>query len=178
MLSLAQQQQGLLAILQGRPVNLESDPWLLSVAQCRGRDMIREIGLWWQRFQIESYCRYTSRLMKWMGCFEDCVNRHFNENPTPPSIEELTSQFLSSLENHEDPLLRSVAAFEMACMALSDDRGDNAIIYWDRNPNEVMDALSNFKRLPGPEAGARYFLRMSTESPKIVSCVRIPLRDE
>jgi hypothetical protein len=172
MLNLAQQQQGLLAILQGRTAEAESDPWLDSVTQSRGLGLLREIASWWQQFQIEWQCRYTSRLMKRMGCFADYVTAHFRENPTPPSIEELTTQFLSSLQNHQNPLLRAVAAFELACIAFTDNPEYSATITWDRNPEQVMKALDSFEPPPESEPGTRYVLQIGAEFPGSVSCVR------
>lgn len=177
MLSLAQQQQGLLAILQGRQINTKRDPWLDSVTQSRGLGLLREIASWWQQFQIEWQCRYTSRLMKRMGCFADYVTAHFGENPTPPSIEELTTQFLSSLQNHQDPLLRAVAAFELACIVCTDNPEHTATITWDRNPEQVMNALNSFEPLPEHEPGTRYVLQMGAQLPGSINCVRETLSD-
>jgi hypothetical protein len=171
MLTLAQQQQGLLAILRGQAVEVEADPWLADVAQSDGLRMIRQIASWWQRFQIESQCRFTSRLMKRMGCFEEYAAAHFAEYPAPASIEELSSQFLSSLRGNENTLLRAVATLELLCIT-SGVAERTAIVYWDRDPNKVMDALNCGRGLPEAEAGVRYVLRMSPELPGGVSCVR------
>jgi hypothetical protein len=182
MLTLAQQQQSLAAILRGQAVDVEAgpclvDPWLANVAQSGGLRMIRQITSWWQRFQIESQCRYTARLMKQMGCFEQYVTAHFAEHPAPASIEELSSQFLSSLQGHENSLLRAVASLELLCITSSDVAERTAIIYWDRNPNKVMDALNCCDGLPEAEAGVRYVLRMSPELPGGISCVLEALPD-
>jgi hypothetical protein len=172
MLSLAEQQQCLLAILQGRPVDTNDDAWLESVTESRELILLREIASWWQQFQIEWQCRYTSRLMKRMGCFPEYVAAHFRENPTLPSIEELTTQFLSSLQNHQNPLLHAVAAFELACIAFADNPELTATINWDRNPEQVMKALNSFEPLPELEPGTRYVLQIGAEFPGGVSCVR------
>jgi hypothetical protein len=172
LLTLAQQQQSLVAILRGQSVDVEEDLWLADVAQSHGLRMIRQIASWWQRFQIESQCRYTSRLMKRMGCFEEYVTAHFAEHSAPASIEELSSQFLSSLQDHENSLLCAVASLELLCITLPDVTERTAIIYWDRNPNKVMAALNCCEELPEAEAGVRYVLRMSPELPGGVSCVR------
>lgn len=176
MLTLAQQQQSLARILRGHAVDVEADRWLADVAQSEGLRMLGQIASWWQRFQIESQCRYTSRLMKRMGCFEEYVTAHFAEYPAPASIEELSSQFLSSLRDHENLLLRAVASLELLCITSSEDERI-AIIYWDRNPNKVMDALHCCTALPEAEAGVRYVLRMSPELPGEINCVREVLPD-
>jgi hypothetical protein len=172
MLSLAEQQQGLRSILRGQPVDTEADPWLASVAESRGLDVLRDIAAWWQRFQIEWQCRYTSRLLKRMGCFEECVSAHFAEHPAPPAIEEMSGQFLLSLSRHHDALLRAVAGFELACIARAGGRKDTVTVEWDRNPNTVMDALNRGGGLPEAEEGVRYVLKIGPELPGGVACVR------
>ena len=180
MLTPEQQQRSLLAIIRGRSVDgdavTHSDPWLEEVQDSSGLKMIHTIALWWQRFQIEWQCRYTSRLMKRLGCFESYLADHFRKHPTPPSIEELTAQFLSSLQRHDDPLLRAVASLELACIRSSAAPSRATTIFWDRNPNQVMDALDRFAQLPAPEPKVRYILRMDSSLPGGVSCKRQVLR--
>jgi hypothetical protein len=175
MLTPEQQQRSLLAIVRGAS-KPHSDPWLESVEASPGLKMIHTIALWWQRFQIEWQCRYTSRLMKRLGCFESYVEAHFRKHPTPPSIEELTAQFLSSLQRHEDPLLRAVASLELACIQSNITPERSTTIFWDRDPNQVMDALDRFAKLPDPEPKVRYILRMGANLPDGITCKRQILR--
>jgi len=175
MLSIEQQQRSLLAILSRRPADLHADPWLESVASSPGLRMIHEIAFWWQRFQIEWQCRYTSRMMKRLGCFESYVAAHFRRHPTPPSIEEMSAQFLSSLKRHRDPVLRAVARLEMACIGSNVRRGarpGTTIIYWDRDPNRVMEALDRSLELPEREPNVRYSMRLEGGLSGGMSCKR------
>jgi hypothetical protein len=176
MLTLEQQQRGLLALIRHRPtpVDLNSDPWLEEVASSAGLKMVHAIALWWQRFQIEWQCRYTSRMMKRLGCFDSYLADYFRERSAPRSIEELSVQFLASLEDHDDPILRAVARLELAC--IQSNREQTTTIYWDRNPNQVMDALDRFAELPAPEPNVRYILRMGADLPGGVTCKRQMLR--
>lgn len=166
----------LLAIVRGASSKSHSDPWLESVQVSPGLKMIHAIALWWQRFQIEWQCRYTSRLMKRLGCFESYLETHFRKHPAPPSIEEMTAQFLNSLERHEDPLLRAVARLELTCIESKVAPAHTTTIFWDRNPNQVMDALDRFTKLPDPEPKVRYILRMGANLPNGISCKRQVLR--
>ena len=114
--------------------------------------------------------------MKRLGCFESYVEAHFRKHPIPPSIEELTAQFLSSLQRHEDPLLRAVASLELACIQSNITPERSTTIFWDRDPNQVMDALDRFAKLPDPEPKVRYILRMGANLPDGISCKRQILR--
>ncbi|WP_263353048.1 hypothetical protein [Acidicapsa acidisoli] len=144
--------------------------------------MTQSVSLWWRRMQLERRCRYTARLMKRLGCFDDSVAAHLREYPAPPSVDEMCAHFLSSLKNHRDPVLRAVSALELACIWPVDPfapfgaRPRTTTIYWDRNPNQVMDALDRSASLPDPEPRVRYVLRMGSDTPNGVTCVRQLLR--
>jgi hypothetical protein len=114
--------------------------------------------------------------MKRLGCFESYLAEHFRKHPAPPSIEEMSRHFLSSLERHDDPLLRAVARLELTCIESKVAPAHTTIIFWDRNPNEVMDALDRYAQLPDPEPKVRYILRMGANLPGGISCKRQVLR--
>lgn len=171
MMTLAQQQQALLRILRRDTRPAETDPWLAQVVDSPGLAMVHEIAAWWLRFQIESHCRLTSRLMKRMDCFDSYLAAHAAENTIPPAVEELTRQFLTSLAGHPDPLLRAVAAFELVCLAPS-GLPHAVITLWDRNPSVALSALSQSTELPPPEHNAQYTLTLGPGSPPSIHCTR------
>lgn len=183
MLTLLEQQQRLLDILRGRLASnersgldttthdmIKSDPWLASVVGSPGLLVMRLTASWWQRFQIESSCRYSSRLMKRLGCFERYLAAHFAMYSAPAAIEELATQFLASLAEHENPLLCAVAQFELFCVGSAEAPSRDITIFWDRDPQAVMVALDRFQPLPEPAAGVRYRLQLSSINP--VTCTR------
>lgn len=169
---LAQQQFALRELLRSRPVDLAADAWLIRVAQSRGLSLLKQIASWWQRFQLESQCRYTTRLMKRLGCFESWLAAHCAAQPAPTSPEDLSARFLSSLHTHEDCLLRAVASFELACLTPPSARRSTTLTFWDRNPDAVMDALDRRLELPPPEPDILYVLRIG---PSGISCTRKPI---
>jgi hypothetical protein len=182
MLTLREQQQSLRRILTGPPScepqtdRLHADPWLTEVRQSPGLAMTREIASWWLRFQIESQCIYTSRLMKRMRCYETSLDDYFSRNPTPPAIEELSRQFLSSLASYPDPLVRAVAAFELECLIPSATAHIPVAIVWDRNPQHALEALTSGAALPAPDPTTRYILTIGppqSTAPRSVSCTPI-----
>jgi len=192
MLNVARQSNGLLAIRtqpltdrrssrdvthrdqNQRSVDHDSRPQSLSKSH--------SVSLWWRRMQIERRCRYTARLLKRLNCFHDFANAYLRMHPAPHSVDEMCAHFLASLKNHRHPVLRAVAALELACMWPVDPfapfgaRPRITTIYWDRNPNQVMDALDRDEHLPDREPRVRYVLRMGSDTPNGVSCVRQLLR--
>jgi hypothetical protein len=189
MLTLLEQQQKLRDILRGRPAGnetsglgttthdtIESDPWLASVVGSPGLIIMRLTASWWQRFQIESSCRYSSRLMKRLGCFERYLAAHFATHSAPDAIEKLSTQFLASLAKHENPLLCAVAQFELFCVGSAEAPSRDIAIFWDRDPQAVLVALDQFQPLPEPVAGVRYRLQLSSTNP--TNCTRESLIEE
>jgi len=148
----------------------------------QGLQIIHDIAQWWQRIQIGRQCRYTARMMKRLGCFEEQITEYLRDHTHSKSIDEICAQFLATLVNHKDPVLRAVARLELACLQPIDpftplgSRSRVITIYWDRNPNQVMDALDRFAELPEPEPRVRYVLRLCADLPNGVTCVRQALR--
>lgn len=172
MITLTQQQESLRAILKGRAAQTAGDPWLEEVSSSRGLAMLRITIAWWQRFQIESQCRYTARLLKRQSAFATSVTACFAQQTASPAIEELGVQFLSWLSAHKDPLVRSVAAFERACLAPPRIGQDHFAVVWDRNPVDVLLALESNTSLPPTEPGIRYTLVLSPSLPQGMICTR------
>ncbi len=173
MSTLARQQLAVLALIKRRPADLGGDPWLEKLASSPELDLVREIALWWRRFQIESLCRYTSRLLKRRGCFEQVVEKYFEANATSPYIEQAGPAFLDSLRAHPDPLVCSVAQFELACIGLREPNPPHFRIVWDRDPNLALAALETFALLPAPD-GFEYVMDVDAAIPGAISCIRQP----
>jgi len=112
MSELERRQRALLALLKQRPVADCNDPRLKRVAASRELEMLREIALWWRRFQIEAVCRSTSRLLKKLGRFHAEVAAYFAANATSPFIEDLADGFLEYLSGDENADVASLASLE------------------------------------------------------------------
>jgi hypothetical protein len=152
--ALALQQRGALALIKSRPLE-NVDPWLKQVAESNQLRMLREIALWWRKFQLGIQCMYTARLMRRLGEFESSVEEYFTSAATSPFIEELSRVWLRSLERHPDSAVRCVAAFERCVIERRAGFSAATEILWDRDPRLVFDALDNGS--PLPEAGEKIF---------------------
>ena len=161
-------------MLKGRPVHPTGDEWLSRVTGSREFDMLREIALWWRCFQISAQCRYTSRLLERLRCFEQLVAAYFESRATPPYIERLAYEFLDSLATHPDEFIRAVAASEAALETLRIPGSRAVEVVWDRNPDLVFGALENREPMPGIDFEYSYRLRIGHEIPGTVECVRTP----
>jgi hypothetical protein len=171
MTTLEIQQRGLLAIIKNRPVDTKADAWLERIAGSRQAAMVSEIALWWRRFQIESQCRYTSRLLKRLGIYQLEVQKYFESAAASPYIEKLATGFLRSLTSHAEPLVASVAKFELACLAVNESVKRSRIV-WDRNPETTIRALEQLTDLPPAEIGHFYSMELGLDIPGRVACSR------
>jgi hypothetical protein len=171
MTQLELQQRGLLNLIKNRAAPPE-DAYLRRVANSCELAMVREIAVWWRVFQIEDQCRFTSRLLKSCGCFEDVVMTYFDNHRTSPFIEELSRDFLKSLRDHHDSLIRAVSAFELALLKVRSGSAECFEVVWDRNPQNVMLALEESRLLPSPEIGSLYRMRIGRDLPRTVVCTR------
>jgi hypothetical protein len=171
MTQLERQQRGLLNLVKNRGVSAE-DAYLREVANSRGLEMVREIAVWWRAFQIEDQCHFTSRLLKRCECFEDVVVTYFNNHRTSPFIEELSQDFLNSLGDHPDRLIRAVSEFELALLKVRAGSDECFEVLWDRYPENVILALEESSWLPPPEIGCLYRMRIGRDLPRMVVCTR------
>jgi hypothetical protein len=169
MTQLERQQRGLLNLIKNRGAPPE-DAYLRQVANSRELAMVREIAVWWREFQIEDQCYFTSRLLKRRECFEDVVMTYFNNHRTSPFIEELSQDFLNSLRDHPDWLIRAVSEFELALLKVRTGSAECFEVLWDRYPEKVILALEENSRLPPPEIGCLYRMRIGRDLPRMVVC--------
>jgi len=145
--------------------------WLHLIAGSREAAMVSEIALRCRHFQIESQCRYTSRLLKRLGIYDLEVRKCFESSSAPPYIEKLTTGFLRALTTHADPLVSSVAKFELACLAVNESVKRSRIV-WDRNPETTIRALDQSTDLPPAETGHFYSMELAMDTPQHVACSR------
>jgi hypothetical protein len=174
MTSLEQQQRGLLALIKHR--NLETgDAWLRQIAGSKQMEMLAEIALWWRLYQINEQCRYTARLLRRLGRYQETVKAFFERGVTSPYIEKLSRDFLLSLNTHPDALIAAVAAFELACleMPVSAKRWQ---IVWDREPADVLVALDQETEIPAAEVGCHYLMHVGADVPGSAVCTRFSHR--
>jgi hypothetical protein len=168
---LERQQRGLLALLKGQGLQRE-DPYLSRVAESAGLPLLQKIARWWIAVSIEAQCRYTSRLLKRTGDFECAVEKLYARRGAMPFIEELGFEFLRQMIEHEDVLVRSVAAFERAALLGQYGRDGTCEILWDRHPEKTVSALEYGEDLPEHEPGWFYRLQFIGGQPPTMQCSR------
>jgi hypothetical protein len=173
MSSLAAPQRGVLALIKNREIK-ERDAWINSIERSPQLEMLREIALWWRCFQLSAQCRFTTLLLRRMGCFEHTVASFFSGQGTSPYIEQLGRSFLVYVKNRSSGTIYMIAAIELAFDALRSMEIESPIqeIVCDRNPDEVFAALIQGNSLPEADPEFRYRLFVGRELPNGIQCVR------
>ena len=161
-MDLREQQRGLLRLLKKRGTVTADDEYLLRVSRSDELGLAREIAVWWRALGIERNCPQTSLLLKRLGRFEPTVESFYCEHSTSPYMEEMARQFLLSLSSDSDPLLAALASFELACTRLAAGEDGEFVINWDRDPNQVFQALQSNGALPAPDGN--HVVKLSRQS--------------
>jgi hypothetical protein len=164
-------QRGLLDLVKNRG-GCPDDAYLRRVAASPALGMLREIAVWWRAFVLEAQCRFTSRLLKRLGCFDESVASYFNDRPTSPFAEELSEDFLLTLATHDDGLVRAVSQFERAFLRARAGSAEICEVQWDRHPDLVFAALDNGAELPPAEPDCVYRMMIQRDLPGMVVCTR------
>ncbi len=168
---LARVQKGVLALMKRREWQTD-DPYLRAVAGSTGLRMLRKIALWWTMVSLEAQCRYTTRLLKRLGEFDAAVAGFFENEAVSPFIEEMGPDFLRRIMARHEPLLCSVAEFELSILLIQLGRGAAREIVWDRHPERAIVALERQEALPEPEPGWLYRLRIDPGERPTMRCER------
>jgi hypothetical protein len=178
MTDLAQLQRSLLSLLKARPLASPVDPYLQRVAESNELSLAREIALWWRAFSLESYCVFTSTLLKRLGTFDQEIEAFFNEGATSPFIEQLSQDFLAWASTYKDPLVASMARFERTLLRVK--RGDTGVYVfeWNRNPESLFSAILQGRQLPPAEMDHIYRITVSARIPKLVRCELVEKRSK
>lgn len=153
-LSLGAHQQALRALIQGDRLDVR-DPYVAMVADSDNLVVVREIGVWWKSFGIERWCTFTSALLRQRGTFDATVEE-FCAQPGLSSFFEMTgNRFLEHLAATADPLLRSLAAFELSLLrAAKSELGADVEIAWEYQPDEVLRRLLDGEPADDAQRGA------------------------
>jgi hypothetical protein len=169
--SLERQQRGLLDLIKSRGAPPD-DAYLAQVAHSPGLVMVREIALWWRAMQLNVQCRFTSRLLKRTNRFDAAVAAYFNAHTTSSFVEELSRDFLRTLQTDADVLVAATARFEYALMEARAGSSESFEICWDRDPDNVILALEQRSAIPPPDADWTYRMRVAADVPNLVRCAR------
>lgn len=177
MTSLADYQRSMLHLLKDRPGPDLQDPHLAVVASSPGLALLKDIAVWWRAFAVDSYCVLTSRLLKKLQIFDQCVEWFYRSQNVSPYNELAGEQFLREMGRRPESLVRAVAQFELALHLVKQGDANEHLIRWDCNPGAVFDRLTSADDLPLPDPDGEYHTYISRDIPGLVRC-EVVTRDD
>jgi hypothetical protein len=170
-MDLATQQRALFRLVHSEtPDAAGDDPYLLEVAASAHLGVLREIIAAWRAFDVERSCPLTAALLHERGFFEATL-RQFAGRSISPFIEGFSQAVLEGLEEHEDPLVVSVARFERALHRVKLGDSGEFTVEWEQDPRPVLDALMTSQAVPREPAPLRYQTRISHRYPNFIHLV-------
>src|SRR5437764_7079946 len=115
--------------------------------QARRGCMLQEIALWWRQHGVELGCPLTSEVLRQRDLVGAAVGAMFRDGHGSPYMGLVVRDFLDRMSRDPDPLLSSVAQFELALLRVTQDGEDDEIVVaWDRDPYLALHRL--LARLP------------------------------
>lgn len=175
MSALADYQRSIRDLLKKRTTGAALDPHLSEVAQSRELGLLREIAVWWREMAVNDNCSWTAGLLRKYGVLHQVVESFYCSENVSSYVDRAGEQFLELLSAHTDPLIASLARFELAVMKVRKGGPEEYIIIFDRNPDSVFVCLKNGGEVPPADPEWHYHARVSHRIPGLVSCDRVPL---
>jgi len=169
---LARRQRALLALLKGREPDVAAmadDAYLQAVAESPRLAVMRDIDVFWKEHSFRARCPFTAGLLQHHGQLHDEVTRLIRDMPLSPFMEEMARDFLERCTRHPNPLVATLAQFELALTLTS--QGDEAEyrITWTHEPYRVLGALLDGRAEhiePADAAQQRYVTVVSAALPE------------
>ena len=151
-------QTNLAALIKSREVVIpREDNYLAAVKDSKNLLLIKKIGLWWRKIQIEPYCVLTSNYLKSDGRFEREIQDFISKKDFSLFREEVGLQFLDYvISRHLDSLSQSLAEFELAILKSKLGEHVKCTISWDYEPYSIISALLHNTLTAADLSGGKY----------------------
>jgi hypothetical protein len=115
------------------------DPYIKAVAQSPQLEMLREVILSWREFDVERSCVLTSALLRRLGIFKELVREFASRGPISPFVEKLGEAFLEGVSAYGNPVVASMARFELAILKVKHGDSSEYSVDWPCDPRPVLN---------------------------------------
>lgn len=141
------------------------DAYIHGVAQSRDLEEGRRNIFLWRTWVLERTCALTVRLLRRRNLFDATLMAFIERNNISPFRETQAPAFLEALSDHPDPLICSVAQFELALLKVR--QGDEAtyVFRWSLDPHPILNSLANDTPLDDDVSEGAYEIVVSPNAP-------------
>lgn len=142
-MNLATHQRKLLGLIRSSyESGSDDDPYIRTVAQSRDLEEARRNVYLWRIYVLERSCVLTFTLLKRLKILEESVTAFIAQENISPFRETQAPAFLEMLSAHPNPLLASVAQFELALMKVWQGDSGSYTISWNVEPLGILNSLA------------------------------------
>jgi hypothetical protein len=156
-MDLATQQRKLLGLFRTSYCpTADDDDYIWKVAGSKDLEEGRRNIFLWRTWVLERTCALTVRLLRRRSLFDATLRAFMQETNISPFRETQAPAFLETLREHRDPLVRSVAQFELALGKVRDGDESTYTIPFTVDPYVILNCLANDMPLNEPLAEGMY----------------------
>lgn len=153
-MDLANHQRILLGLIRSNyPVRPDDDRYFHKVSQSRDLEEARGNILLWRVYVLERACVLTFTLLKQRDLLKQALDAFIAQYNISPFRETQPPDFLEALSTHDDPLVASVAQFELSLWKVRQGDPASYTVYWSVEPHTILNNLA--KGIPIDEDSAR-----------------------
>ena len=146
-MDLANYQRILLGLIRSNyQVRPDDDAYFHRVSQSRDLEEARGNIFLWRVWVLERNCVLTFTLLKQRNLLKQELDVFIRQHNISPFRETQPPDFLAALGSHDDPLIASVAKFELSLWKVKQGDPASYTVSWPVEPHSILNNLA--KNIP------------------------------
>ena len=146
-MDLANHQRILLGLIRSNyQVRPDDDAYFHRVSHSRDLEEARGNIFLWRVYVLERTCVLTFTLLKQRNLLEQELDAFIRQHNISPFRETQPPDFLEALSSHDDPLIASVAKFELSLWKVKQGDPASYTVFWSVEPHSILNNLA--KNIP------------------------------
>ena len=175
-MDLANHQRILLGLIRSNyQVRPDDDAYFHRVSQSKDLEEARGNIFLWRVYVLERTCVLTFTLLKQRNFLKQELDAFIRQHNISPFRETQAPAFLETLSSHSDPLIASVAQFELSLMKVRQGDPRAYTVSWAVEPHTILNNLA--KNIPIEEErvpDGDYQILISRDLPSLFQIDRCP----
>jgi len=152
-MDLATHQRKLLGLIRSNyQVRPDDDPYFQKVSQSKDLEEARGNIFLWRVWVLERNSVLTFTLLKQRNLLKQVLDAFISQHNISPFRETQPPDFLEVLKSHNDPLIASVAQFELSLWKVRQGDPTTYTVSWSVEPHTILHNLA--KNIPIDEGRA------------------------
>lgn len=142
-MDLANHQRILLGLIRSNyQVRPDDGPYFHRVSQSKDLEEARGNIFLWRVYVLERACVLTFTLLKQRNLLKQELDAFIRQHNISPFRETQPPDFLGALSSHDDPLIASVAQFELSLWKVRQGDSGSYTVSWSVQPHIILNNLA------------------------------------